>query len=314
MTSYTPIGNFATLCVVDNFLLLGLVCVSLFFCSIILVRSDTVVAYEVQEHAALNFYAPGIHHPHGCAHEQSLPYSCDVYPRTGKIRYPADWSVTSDPWNNGSFDGEVAYREKVGGWTCPPSWKSLSGCADFLTRDQSTNCSNPRPVCNHSHRMFSTEAMPLASQYHVPFDFPIWYDRRDTTPQAFNSVTPPSIGRHREVWPKWGEYEFCPVQRWLHSAEHGAIVFLYNSCLDEHHVQTLRELIESYKSKSETFRYILSPFPNLKTNFGLVAWGTAMLSDCIYVPDWNDFVHSFYRRAWEDLSTDGHYDHLFIRY
>ena len=34
----------------------------------------------------------------------------------------------------------------------------------------------------------------------------------------YNS-TLPTYGPHRPLWPLWGEYEFVPVQRWLHALE-----------------------------------------------------------------------------------------------
>lgn len=47
----------------------------------------------------------------------------------------------------------------------------------------------------------------------------------------------PVMGAHRPLWPKYGEYEFCPVQRWLHSIEHGAVVLLYHPCANKNEVR-----------------------------------------------------------------------------
>ena len=57
---------------------------------------------------------------------------------------------------------------------------------------------------------------------------PIFYDNLNFA-EATNphKTIPPSVGRHRERWGKWGEYDFLPPQRWMHNNEHGAAVFLY---------------------------------------------------------------------------------------
>lgn len=46
----------------------------------------------------------------------------------------------------------------------------------------------------------------------------------------------PTIGPHRPLWARYGEYLYLPVQRWLHNIEHGAIVGLYHPCADSEQV------------------------------------------------------------------------------
>uniref|UniRef100_V5ID89 Secreted protein n=2 Tax=Ixodes ricinus TaxID=34613 RepID=V5ID89_IXORI len=36
----------------------------------------------------------------------------------------------------------------------------------------------------------------------------------------------PTFEGHRPLWPRYGEYNYVPPQRWLHSIEHGAVVML----------------------------------------------------------------------------------------
>lgn len=52
--------------------------------------------------------------------------------------------------------------------------------------------------------------------------------------------------QHRPLWARYGEYEYCPVQRWLHNVEHGAIVGLYHPCADPEEVLLLRKTINFY--------------------------------------------------------------------
>lgn len=47
----------------------------------------------------------------------------------------------------------------------------------------------------------------------------------------------PTIGPHRPLWARYGEYSYLPPQRWLHNIEHGAIVVLYHPCADQDEVK-----------------------------------------------------------------------------
>lgn len=47
----------------------------------------------------------------------------------------------------------------------------------------------------------------------------------------------PTIGPHRPLWARHGEYKYVPPQRWLHNVEHGAIVVLYHPCADQDEVK-----------------------------------------------------------------------------
>ena len=79
---------------------------------------------------------------------------------------------------------------------------------------------------------------------------------------------------HRPVWPKFGEYQFVPAQRWLHNIEHGAVVMLYHPCTHPHTVQTLRRLVTGCIRK-----HIITPHTNIPEDrpLALVAWGCRML-------------------------------------
>ena len=54
----------------------------------------------------------------------------------------------------------------------------------------------------------------------------------------------PTYGDHRPLWPRYGEYRFVPVQRWLHNIEHGAVIMLYHPCVLDSEVRKLKKLVQ----------------------------------------------------------------------
>lgn len=52
----------------------------------------------------------------------------------------------------------------------------------------------------------------------------------------------PTSGSHRPLWPMYGEYLYLPPQRWVHSLEHGAAVFLYHPCVDKKQLKLFKEI------------------------------------------------------------------------
>ena len=107
--------------------------------------------------------------------------------------------------------------------------------------------------------------------YCQPIDYPehICLNRR-----IYYRTNPPLSGPHRPSWPRYGEYLYVPPQRYIHSLEHGAAVFLYHPCADA-------KEIEEFKSLARTclFRHIISPSRLVQPNrpFAILTWG-CMLS------------------------------------
>ncbi|XP_011874122.1 PREDICTED: uncharacterized protein LOC105565485 [Vollenhovia emeryi] len=80
----------------------------------------------------------------------------------------------------------------------------------------------------------------------------------------------PLYGPHRPLWPVYGEYEFLPKQRWLHSLEHGAIVMLYHPCANPLEVERLKSLV-----KKCLWRHVITPYSYLDARrpLALLSWG-----------------------------------------
>lgn len=80
----------------------------------------------------------------------------------------------------------------------------------------------------------------------------------------------PVYGPHRPLWPVYGEYEYLPKQRWLHSLEHGAIVMLYHPCANPLEVERLKNLVNKC-----LWRHVITPYSYLDEErpLALLSWG-----------------------------------------
>jgi len=178
-------------------------------------------------------------------------------------------------------------------------------------------------------RIVLTVGEPLMPQKHVCVQRPIFYENRN----AEDAVTPPMLGRHRERWPAWGEYEYLPPQRWLHAIEHGGLAFLYNHCLKEEDVCLIRRYIQRWKLRLEggdlansrfrgadrggggthgagEFRFIMTPFKNLQRALAVVTWSEMYMSKGFNQEELDAFIDKNYRKSWEDYQTSGNYNYL----
>jgi len=250
---------------------------------------------------------------------------------------PADWSFQCDPWKDSIPVNDTHYelgihdaRDAKDTYICPENMRSPSGCGDFLNDPRNVTCSNPPSedveICSDQRVAFNDP--DKVWQWHVCVQHPIYYSYKST---VSTYIWPPSTGRHRERWPKFGEYEFLPEQRWLHSAEHGAMVFLYNPCLvTENDICKLRNFIygiPDYFSADQrfhargtddeaqaTFRFILTPYKGLRTAFSIIAFNGAYFSKCFNALGMLDFIDLMYRKGHEDYYPSGSYDYLWRDY
>jgi len=262
----------------------------------------------------------------------------DASPKNGSIILdPSDWAFACDPWkfsvpvNDSHYElGFHDTRDPTDTYVCPENMRSPSGCGDFLNDPRNDTCSDPPSkdvdICSDQRVAFNDP--DKVWQWHVCVQHPIYYSYKST---VSTFMWPPSTGRHRERWPKWGEYEFIPEQRWLHAAEHGGMVFLYNPCLvTENDICKLRNFIHGIADYFKTdqrfhargtddeaqsdFRFILSPYKNLRMPFSIIAFNSAFFSKCFNALGMLDFIDLMYRRGHEDLFSSGTYDYLWTDY
>ncbi len=143
---------------------------------------------------------------------------------------------------------------------------------------------------------------PLLPGIHVDLPNPITY-----------ADSPPSSGTHRPVWGKWGSYIFLPQQRWLHNIEHGAIAFLYNPCVPETTIAALKAIIKAQPADDTgPFRWVLTPYPGLKSTLALVSWGHLYEAECVQTDEIKAFISAHYRKAPEDEPYPGQYEELWL--
>lgn len=180
---------------------------------------------------------------------------------------------------------------------CPLEQRSASGCGDF---DEVRSCGRRSIVLSqcsyitasswqdmslgqlpwkltHFSRSEGHVAVPLAVDYS---QMPMWQEG-----------IPTMIAPHRLVWPVWGPYAFVPEARWLHHVEHGSLAILYHQCVSRQDVDTLEQYARSFNKNLSSiiperhlggtpFRWMLSPYPNLKSKFAFVLYATQSLYEC----------------------------------
>jgi len=77
-------------------------------------------------------------------------------------------------------------------------------------------------------------------------------------------------GPHRPNWASFGEYSYCPPERYQHNIEHGSVVMLYHPCLNSKQLSAIKRTVSGCIRK-----HIITPsrIPTLETPVILIAWG-----------------------------------------
>lgn len=132
------------------------------------------------------------------------------------------------------------------------------------------------------------------------------------TPLTYTE-SPPLSGAHRADWAHYGEFAFLPPQRWLYNLELGSVAVLYNPCAPASLVDALRNLLrEQPDDLTGPFRWVLTPYPGLQTAFAILTWQHSFAANCLDSKAAQAFLDAHYRKAPEDLATDGAYTYAWI--
>ena len=130
------------------------------------------------------------------------------------------------------------------------------------------------------------------------------------TPITWSS-NPPATGEHYPVWAQF-DRQYTALDRgyWLHDAEHGAIVLLYNcptGCPDivAGLVGVVQRMAVDHGCVAPVqHRAILAADPLLPTTVGAVAWDVSYTATCVD-PYLDTFARVHYAQAPEDFCSDG---------
>jgi hypothetical protein len=129
------------------------------------------------------------------------------------------------------------------------------------------------------------------------------------------ATNPPMSGTHFDVWAAWDRAYDPPLARgyWLHNAEHGGVVFLYNcpgGCDDQ--VAALRALIAGLPDDPRCaapvrHRVLLTADPELppEVRVAAVAWGGAHTAVCVDEAAMRAFHDAHAAQTAENICTQG---------
>uniref|UniRef100_A0A1Y1LUY2 DUF3105 domain-containing protein n=1 Tax=Photinus pyralis TaxID=7054 RepID=A0A1Y1LUY2_PHOPY len=151
------------------------------------------------------------------------------------------------------------------------------------------------------------DVQPIEVAYNIPKEYAAMHECMNTT-ITYNYPIP-TFGPHRPLWPKYGEYLFVPVQRWLHNLEHGAIVMLYHPCANVRETEYLKEIV-----KNCLYRHIITPYTLLTMDrpLALLAWGHSLEMSKVDTATVINFIRRRALQGPERISRDGDYDHKLV--
>ena len=126
------------------------------------------------------------------------------------------------------------------------------------------------------------------------------------------STNPPATGEHYFAWAQF-DRTYTALERgfWLHDAEHGAIVLLYNcpsGCPDVIAALvgvTQRMAIDHGCTLPIRHRAIVAADPLLATPIGAVAWNVSYTASCVDPAFLDTFAADHYAHGPEDFCADG---------
>ncbi|RUS79284.1 hypothetical protein EGW08_012939 [Elysia chlorotica] len=120
----------------------------------------------------------------------------------------------------------------------------------------------------------------------------------------------PTSGPHRPLWPVYGEYKYVPPQRWIHSLEHGGLVFLYHPCADPDEIKKFKSLARGCLRRHIIAAYKLLP-PGM--SFAVLAWKCKLVLSDVETGLITRYAKSRALKGREKVSSNGQYKAGLIR-
>ena len=125
---------------------------------------------------------------------------------------------------------------------------------------------------------------------------------------------PPTSGPHFPVWANPGVYKsVMNAGYWLHSAEHGSVIFLINchlapDCLGD--FVRFQAIADAYPADpacehGEKHRIVIAGDTSITTRYAAVAWNWSLESDCLDTAAFAGFLRDRYNQAPEDICGYG---------
>ncbi|KAM8977047.1 tumor protein p53-inducible protein 13 [Pelodytes ibericus] len=119
----------------------------------------------------------------------------------------------------------------------------------------------------------------------------------------------PNSGVHRPKWAKYGDYIYCPPQRWVHNLKIGGVAFLYHPCV---HPQLKEEL--SQVARSCMYKHVITPLQSLSRErpLALAAWCSTLEMSQVDLKEVKDWLQANIYREHE-TDNQGSYQHFLTR-
>lgn len=125
---------------------------------------------------------------------------------------------------------------------------------------------------------------------------------------------PPTSGAHFGIWANPGTYKtVVNPGYWLHSAEHGSVIFLINcrkapDCLAD--FDRFQAIADAYPQdpaceQGEKRRIVITGDTTITTRYAAVAWNWSLKSDCLDSAAFAGFLNAHYAKTFEDFCGGG---------
>ncbi|XP_053311820.1 tumor protein p53-inducible protein 13 [Spea bombifrons] len=136
------------------------------------------------------------------------------------------------------------------------------------------------------------------NSYHACMDTKIEYTSRI-----------PNSGMHRPKWAKYGEYIYCPPQRWVHNLKKGGVSFLYHPCVNPQLKEELAKV-----ARSSMYKHIITPLKSLSRDrpIALAAWCATLEMSRLRLNEVRDWLQANVYQQ-HDRGKNGYYQHLLIQ-